>query len=219
MKNIYGIYGASGFGREVMPLARRMLEGQQVPGSYELLFVDDGDEAGSKINGIETVTYRRFVELRANTRNICIAIANAAVREEISTRCQRDGVLPYSVFAGSAVFLDSNEIGPGSIFCSFSQVTSNARIGSHFHANIYSYVAHDCIVGNFVTLAPGAKINGNVVLEDGAYIGTGAIIKQGAPGNPIIVGKGATVGMGAVVTRSVGAGVTVVGNPAKPIGR
>lgn len=219
MKNIYGIYGASGFGREVMPLARRMLEAQQVAGSYDLLFVDDSEAAGSKINGHETVTYRQFLELRGNTRNICIAIANAAVREDISTRCQRDSVLPYSVFASSAVFLDSNEIGPGSIFCSFSHLTSNARIGSHFHANIYSYVAHDCVVGNFVTLAPGAKINGNVVLEDGAYIGTGAIIKQGAPGNPIIVGKGATVGMGAVVTRSVDAGVTVFGNPAKPMGK
>lgn len=219
MKNIYGIYGASGFGREVMPLARRMLDKQLPAGSYELLFVDDSDDAGTKINGHQTVTYRQFLELGANTRNICIAIANAVVREEISNRCQRDGVSAYSVFADSAVFLDANEIGPGSIFCSFSQVTSNATIGSHFHANIYSYVAHDCMVGNFVTLAPGAKINGNVVLEDGAYIGTGAIIKQGAPGKPIIVGKGATVGMGAVVTRSVGAGMTVVGNPAKPLGR
>ena len=56
-------------------------------------------------------------------------------------------------------------------------------------------------------------------IEDHAYIGTGAIIKQGTPERPIVIGRGAVVGMGAVVTKSVPAGVTVIGNPAKPLGR
>ncbi|MCU0189324.1 hypothetical protein N8H42_29090, partial [Citrobacter freundii] len=43
----------------------------------------------------------------------------------------------------------------------------------------------------------------------------GAIIKQGTPDKPLVIGKGAIVGMGAVVTKSVPAGVTVVGNPAR----
>jgi acetyltransferase-like isoleucine patch superfamily enzyme len=59
--------------------------------------------------------------------------------------------------------------------------------------------------------------NGNVVVEDCAYIGAGAVIKQGRPGAPLIIGRGAVVGMGAVVTKSVPAGVTVVGNPARPL--
>ena len=94
-------------------------------------------------------------------------------------------------------------------------LTSNIRIGRQFHANIYSYVAHDCVIGDFVTFAPGVKCNGNVVIEDHAYIGTGAVIKQGRPGQPLVIGRGAVVGMGAVVTRDVPAGATVVGNPAK----
>jgi acetyltransferase-like isoleucine patch superfamily enzyme len=73
------------------------------------------------------------------------------------------------------------------------------------------------VIGDFVTLAPGAKINGNVVVQDHAYIGTGAMIRQGRPGEPLVIGEGAIVGMGAVVTRSVPPGVTVVGNPARPL--
>jgi UDP-2-acetamido-3-amino-2,3-dideoxy-glucuronate N-acetyltransferase len=50
------------------------------------------------------------------------------------------------------------------------------------------------------------------VIEQGATLGSGAIILGG-----VRVGEGAMVGAGAVVTRDVPAGVTVVGNPARPL--
>jgi acetyltransferase-like isoleucine patch superfamily enzyme len=103
------------------------------------------------------------------------------------------------------------------VLCSFVTLTSNIRIGRAFHANIYSYVAHDCVIGDYVTFAPGVKCNGNVRIEDHAYIGTGAILRQGSPEKPLTIGKGAVVGMGAVVTKDVAPGVTVVGNPARPL--
>ena len=71
------------------------------------------------------------------------------------------------------------------------------------------------VVGGFVTFAPRVHCNGNVVIEDHAYIGTGAILKQGQPGKPLVIGRGAVLGMGAVVTKSVAPGATVVGNPAR----
>jgi UDP-2-acetamido-3-amino-2,3-dideoxy-glucuronate N-acetyltransferase len=52
------------------------------------------------------------------------------------------------------------------------------------------------------------------VVDDGASIGSGATILCG-----VRIGAGAQVGAGAVVTRDVPPGVTVVGNPAGPIGR
>jgi acetyltransferase-like isoleucine patch superfamily enzyme len=121
------------------------------------------------------------------------------------------------VRAANVVVMDAVTIGPGSILSPFVTVTSNARIGRHFQANLYSYVAHDCVVGDYVTFAPAVRCNGNVTVEDHAYVGTGAILRQGKPGAPLVIGRGAVVGMGAVVTRSVPPGVTVVGNPARPM--
>ena len=97
----------------------------------------------------------------------------------------------------------------------FVTITSNIKIGKCFHANLYSYVEHDCVIGDFVTFAPGVKCNGNIHIHAHAYIGAGAMIKQGTPDQPLVIGAGAIVGMGAVVTKSVPPGVTVVGNPAQ----
>ena len=126
-----------------------------------------------------------------------------------------DGVEFFEVRAANVVQLDNVQLGEGAILCPFVTLTSNIRIGRHFHANLYSYVEHDCVIGDFVTFAPGVRCNGNIVIEDHAYIGAGAILKQGRPGNPLVIGRDAIVGMGAVVTKDVPAGVTVAGNPAK----
>ncbi|KAB0652771.1 acetyltransferase [Acinetobacter bohemicus] len=208
-----GVYGASGFGKEVMPLVR-----QQYPTllQAQFVFIDDG-QAGSTLNGYPVLSYADFVSHSAQHKAVTIAIANSRVREKLVIRLDQDGIQHLAVQAANTVVLDQVEIGEGSLLCPFSCLTSNIKIGKFFHANIYSYVAHDCIIGDYVTFAPAVKCNGNIHIEDHAYIGTGAVIKQGTPDKPLVIGKGAIVGMGAVVTKSVPAGVTVVGNPAKTL--
>jgi hypothetical protein len=209
-KLLVGIYGASGFGREVLPLVREQLKGNRA----ELVFVDDGD-VPSSLNGYPVLRYDEFLSRDAEDKKVVFAIANSVIREKLADKCAKDNIRALEVKAENAVILDDVEIGEGAIMCHFTQMTSNIRIGKYFHANIYSYVAHDCVIGDYVTFAPAVRCNGNIVVKDHAYIGTGAVIKQGTPDKPLIIGEGAVVGMGAVVTKDVPPGVTVVGNPAK----
>lgn len=214
---LYGIVGAGGFGREVMPLARQMLQVRHPDGDFELVFVVEGDACGI-VNGHQVMSDREFLARRC-TRYFNVAIGDSAVRQRIAEFLQAEGGVPFGIRAVQSVCLDDSHIGPGEILCPYSIVTSNARIGRFFHANLYSYIAHDCVIGDYVTFAPSVHCNGRVVIEDHAYIGTGAVIRQGSDERPVVIGRGAVVGMGAVVTRSVPAGATVIGNPAVPLQR
>lgn len=212
-QSIYAIYGASGCGRSLMPVARQQLQRQGI--AAEIYFIDDGLEEEKNINGHQALNYQMFKSLNATDKYVLIAIANSQIREKIANQLIMDGLQLWTIRADNVVVMDHIEIGEGAALSPFVSITSNIKIGKCFHANLYSYVEHDCVIGDYVTFAPGVKCNGNIHIEDHAYIGAGVVIKQGTPDKPLVIGKGAVVGMGAVVTKSVPAGVTVVGNPAR----
>lgn len=188
-----------------MPLLRAQYQ------QSNLVFIDDG-KAPDHVNGHDIVTWTDFLEREADEKAVSIAIAASRNRAALADKCTDADIPLIEARAASVVQMDEVIIDEGACLSPFVTLTSNIRIGRCFHANLYSYVEHDCIIGDFVTFAPGAKVNGNVTIGDHAYIGSGAIIRQG-----LTIGSGAIVGMGAVVTRDVPPGVTVVGNPAKPL--
>jgi len=215
---IFGLYGAGGFAREVMPITKHALtiiEGNEAVSSC---FIEDNPQQ-SVVNGYPLLSEEQFLRTTSKKKFFNIAIADSKVREKLSLRMESNGIHPISIRSANSVIYEENNIGEGAILCAFTTITSNATIGRYFHCNIYSYVAHDCQIGNFVTFAPGVQCNGNVKVCDHAYIGTGAQLKQGTNSKPLIIGEGAVVGMGAVVTRDVAPFTTVVGNPARILQR
>lgn len=204
----FAIFGPGGFGRELVLPTRQMLAGRRP--RPELVFVSD-DPKGSVVD----VPHLAADSLTEDDEYV-IAVGDSAVRRAVSERLAgRAGRL----IAPNALIGPDVEIGEGAVFCPFTMATASARIGRHFHCNIYSYVAHDCVVGDFVTFAPKVCCNGNIHIGDGVYVGTGAVIRQGRPDKPLLIGDGAVIGMGAVVTKDVAAGSTVIGNPARPMER
>lgn len=215
--HLFGVFGAGGFGREVMPLARDSVAAMNsLPGRVLVFVVDQPTQA--IVNGHAVMSTEQFLA-DPRTRHFNVAVADGQARQRIATQFIAAGAQPFELRAAQHLSLDANTIGEGAILCPLTTITSNARIGRFFHLNIYSYVAHDCVIGDFVTFAPAVRCNGRIVIEDHAYIGTGAIIRPGSDDKPTVIGRGAVVGMGAVVTRSVAAGETVVGNPATPLRR
>jgi len=208
MSSLVGIYGAGGCGRGIMPLAR-----EQYGAEARLVFIDER-LAGASVNGHPVWAWERFLGEEGD-KAACLAIADSRIREQLFGKCAEAGVEVGTIRATNSILMDDLEIGPGALISPFVTLTSNIRIGRCFHANLYSYVEHDCRIGDFVTFAPAVRCNGNVHIGDHAYIGTGALLRQGTSEKPLVIGEHAIVGMGAVVTKDVAAGTVVVGNPAR----
>jgi sugar O-acyltransferase (sialic acid O-acetyltransferase NeuD family) len=212
---LYGIVGAGGFGRQILPVAKRMLTDSLSPSEFEIVFVVEFGDTGP-VNGHKVVTDKEFLA-STDEKYFNVAIADGLVRGRIADNFKAAGAVPFSIAATNSISMENNDIGEGAIFSPFTTVTSNVKIGRFFHANIYSYVEHDCEIGDFVTFAPNVHCNGRIVIDDHVYVGAGASIKEGSPGQPLVIGRGAVIGMGAVVTKNVEPNTTVVGNPARPM--
>ena len=207
MKDIY-IIGASGFASEVTE------------------YISDNNDYSIKgyfdLNEEDYKKYKYAAPFLGSEKdfnftyydNVVIAIADYKLRNRIYLDLKEKGVNFPNILHKSSFISKSSNIEEGSVICPFVTITSNVNIGKNFQANIYSYVAHDCKVGDNVTFAPSVKCNGNIVIEDNVYIGTGVIIHQGKPNKPLIIGKGAVIAAGSVVTKSVPEGIVVFGNPA-----
>ncbi|HZF43823.1 MAG TPA: NeuD/PglB/VioB family sugar acetyltransferase [Sphingomonadaceae bacterium] len=203
------IFGYGGMGRELVEMSRDLIKRSR-PGC-ELVFVDD--RSSDPVHGIPVLSPADLDP----ADEICISVGDPRTRRLLAEQCA--GRTFFSLFAATAIIAPTAEIGEGAVFCAYTLCNDSARIGRQFQCNYFSYVAHDCVIGDFVSFAPAVRCNGNVHVGDGAYIGSGAVIRHGLPGKPLRIGAGATVGMGAVVTQDVPAGETWVGNPARPIDR
>lgn len=215
---LYGVVGAGGFGREILPIARRQLAQTLGENAFEIVFVDENTSLPGEINGHRVMSVDEYLSAKSEVKKFSIAIASHDVRQRFAAQLESGGAKPFSVIAPDSICLENNSMGEGAIICPYVTITSNTTIGKHFHGNVYSYIAHDSIIGDYVTFAPRVTCNGGVIIEDYAYIGANAVFKQSTPDKKMIIGEGAVVGMGSVVTRSVPPNTIVAGNPAVKIG-
>lgn len=208
MKNKIAIYGCGSFAREIAPIFKTL--------GVDTVFVSDVNEKiGKIINGIRVITYAELLSEMHRHRKIIISFSDPQVRKTLAQRCIEDQLEFTSCVAATHKKLDAIDVDISSVFCDYTLCTTNIKIGKFFQCNLYSYVGHDCVIGDFVTFAPRVSCNGNVIIQDDVYIGTGAVIRQGTPEQPLIIGKGSIIGMGAIVTKNVDPETIMFGNPAK----
>lgn len=148
---------------------------------------------------------------KLQTTDFFIAVGDNQVRHKIYHQLSKQNMLPANAIHPSAVIDASAGIADHGVMIA-AQVSINplASIGIGAICNTGCIIEHECVVGEFAHIGPGAVLCGNVKIGEGTFVGANAVIKQG-----ITIGKNAMIGAGAVVVKNVADNVTVVGVPAK----
>jgi len=140
--------------------------------------------------------------------NYFIAIGDNRIRQKIYKNLLPVIGKPINAIHSSAIISSSVMLQDGIMVAANATINPHAQIGKAVVCNTGTVIEHECIVGDFVHIAPAAVLCGNVTIGENSFIGANTVIKQG-----IIIGKNVTIGAGSVIIDNIPDNVMVVGNP------
>ncbi|MEO6230494.1 MAG: acetyltransferase [Ferruginibacter sp.] len=206
------IIGAGGYAKELLEIFH------QKGIAEHLAFYDDvNTESGPLL-------YNRFPILKNEaevkkffTTHGCeftIGIGNPGLRNKMYNKFTAlNGIFTSVISSKACIGSFEVKIGEGCNILDGATFSNSSEAGMGCIAYYNSIITHDCKLGNFVQLSPGATILGGAVINDFALIGSNATILA-----KLNIGKSAFIAAGALITKSVPDYTLMVGNPARRAG-
>ncbi len=142
-----------------------------------------------------------------------IAIGNNGIREKVYRYFKENDISNFvNAIHSSAVISKSAKLRELILLAPNSTINAFAEIGTGVICNTSSIIEHECKIGDFAHIAPGATLAGNVTVGKRSFIGANSVVKEG-----VTIGKDVIVGAGSVVVKNISDRQIFVGNPARPI--
>lgn len=191
------IYGGGGHGKSLIDLVRML-------GSYRIVgVIDDALPLGTNIMGVPVLggadkldeLYKNGVRLAVNAVG---GIGNVNIRLKIFDRLAAAGFACPTIVHPSAVVEPSATLAAGIQVMPHAYIGSEAVIGYGAIINTGAIVSHECRVGDFVNLAPGSILAGQVQVGTAALVGMGVTVNL-----QVKIGRQARIGNSAIIKQDV----------------
>ena len=138
---------------------------------------------------------------------LLIAIGNNQIRKRLASEFA-DWAWVRPIIHPSASVDRSVVLDYGTVVFWQSVIETEVCVGCHAIINSGAHAAHESRIGNYVHLAPGVHLGGQVVLGDGVFMGLNSCAVPKST-----IGEWATIGAGSAVIGNIPAQVTAVGVP------
>jgi len=207
------LYGASGHASMIRDHLEWAAPAAEV-GAVVACIDDRRGDSGDWVRGVPLLSFDVW-QRDWREHPVLIAVGDGGARQRLARRVLDAGGRFITLSAIQSGVAPGLRLGAGSWIGAQCYVAGSCVIGDHVHVQPQCLLSHDIVIGDFVTLCPGVKVAGHVEIRERAFVGIGAIVINGRPDEPLVIGAGAIVGAGSVVTESVPEGARVVGNPAR----
>ena len=146
-----------------------------------------------------------------NSSNFFTAIGDNQLRRKINHSLQtKVNKPPINAIHKNASISTTVSLGNGIMVGDGAIVNACTVIGDGVICNTQSVIEHECTIGAFSHIAPGAVLCGNVEIGENSFVGARAVVKQ-----DVKIGTNVIVGAGTVVIRDIPDNSKVVENPQK----
>ncbi|MBS1680084.1 MAG: acetyltransferase [Bacteroidetes bacterium] len=214
MKNKIAIYGAGGFGREMLLMISQINE---VTPTWDLVgFFDDGIPKNETVEGSMVLGGIHELNSFPSSISLCVAVADPLTRKQLVSKITNKNI-EFPVLAHPSSMLGDqlkNKFGKGSIVTAGAILTTGISIGDFAIINLSTTIGHDVCVGDFCTVMPACSISGNISIGACCLLGTGSRLIQG-----VKIGQSCIIGAGSVVTKSFASDKKIMGVPARVISK
>jgi sugar O-acyltransferase (sialic acid O-acetyltransferase NeuD family) len=192
------IYGAGGHAKSVMEMV-------QQNGLHAIAGILDDDPAlaGQEVLGIRVLGSRSLLPSLA-AKGVTLAANGVGGILDINIRVRVFELMEKAGFSFPVIVHPRATVEPSARLEEGVQVFANAYVGSQaeLHArcmvNTNSVVSHDCVVGAYSHIAPGALLAGHVHVGKRTLVGMGVTTSIG-----IQIGAGVRIGNGAILLADV----------------
>lgn len=199
------IYGCGGHAKVVADIVEKT-------GKYQIIgFIDDTRSECGTFLDYPVYTSISNPHLDAITAGI-VAIGDNWVRACVVEKIIQQ--IPHFQFI-TAVYPSTHigrgvKIGCGTVIMPGVTINADTFIGRHCILNTSSSIDHDCKFEDFVSIAPGVIVGGNVTIGPSTAVGLGTKVIH-----RIDIGQNTVIGAGSLVTKSLPDNIMAYGSPCK----
>lgn len=209
------LIGAGGFSRETAEAVRAI---NAVEPTWRLRgFLDDSPALhGAEICGLPVLGP---IDLAASHPDAALVLTtgrpdNYVSRRRIAARLGFGDERYATIVHPTSTVGESCRIGCGAVLLAHVDLTADVVIGRHVAIMPQVVLPHDVRIDDFATLGSGVRAGGACHIEEEAYVGAGACLRE-----QVTIGARAMIGMASVVTRDVPTERLWLGAPARDVDR